>query len=206
MTGTLGGSTSNTQYRIEFFSSPLCDGGGSGEGEVILGAINVTTDAGGNATINAPTLPPVTVGQVVTATATVQQAGASNSNDTSQFSACRIVTSSTTISVTNTNDNGAGSLRQAIIDANTNAGINTITFNITGAGVKTISPTTPLPDITEAVIIDGYTQPGASVNTLAVGSNAVLLIELSGSSIGRLAWPTDYRRRLDGERSYHHRL
>ena len=32
--------------------------------------------------------------------------------------------------------------------------------------------------------IDGYTQTGASANTLAVGNDAVLLIELDGTSAG----------------------
>src|SRR5215471_6308886 len=36
----------------------------------------------------------------------------------------------TTFVVTNTNDSGAGSLRQAILDANANAGADTINFNI----------------------------------------------------------------------------
>ena len=50
-------------------------------------------------------------------------------------------------------------------------------------GVFTITPTTsPLPNITETVTIDGYTQPGASANSLASGNNAILLIELNGSS------------------------
>jgi len=43
--------------------------------------------------------------------------------------------------VTNTNDSGTGSLRQAILDANSMGG-GTITFNITGSGVHTISPLT----------------------------------------------------------------
>ena len=34
------------------------------------------------------------------------------------------------------------------------------------------------------MVIDGYTQAGASPNTLAVGDNAVLLIDLSGASAG----------------------
>ena len=86
--------------------------------------------------------------------------------------------------VTNTNDSGAGSLRQAILGANANAGQNdTIVFNIPGAGVHTISPTSALPDITDSVNILGYTQPGASHNTLANGDNAVLLIELDGTNI-----------------------
>src|SRR3989442_11170628 len=72
---------------------------------------------------------------------------------------------------------GKCSLRAAIEEANANAGKDTINFNIPGSGVKTISPGSPLPNITESVIIDGYSQPGASENTLANGDNAVLLIE-----------------------------
>jgi hypothetical protein len=89
-----------------------------------------------------------------------------------------------TFVVTNTMDSGPGSFRQAIIDANANPGLDSINFNIPGAGVKTIVPTAPLPAITGPVVIDGYTQPGASVNTLAIGDNAVLLIELNGANAG----------------------
>ncbi|HEV3083012.1 MAG TPA: hypothetical protein VGY66_24720, partial [Gemmataceae bacterium] len=90
--------------------------------------------------------------------------------------------------VTNTLDAGAGSLRQAILDANANPGPDLIDFNIPGAGVQTIAvgDTTflPLPIITDPVAIDGYSQPGASVNTLSVGDNAVVLIQLDGSNLG----------------------
>ncbi|HEX7313869.1 MAG TPA: carboxypeptidase regulatory-like domain-containing protein [Pyrinomonadaceae bacterium] len=86
--------------------------------------------------------------------------------------------------VTNTNDAGAGSLRQAILDANANAGVDTITFNIPGAGVHTITPLSPLPAITDTVTIDGFTQPGAVANSIGIGNNAVLLVELDGSSAG----------------------
>jgi Calx-beta domain len=86
----------------------------------------------------------------------------------------------TTFIVTNTNDDGAGSLRQAILDANANAGADIINFNIPGAGVHSISPVGSLPSITDPVTIDGYSQPGTSQNSLAVGDNAVLLIELNG--------------------------
>ncbi len=91
-----------------------------------------------------------------------------------------------TIAVTNTNDSGAGSLRQAILDANASAGTDTIEFNIPGAGPHTIQPTSALPTITDPVIIDGYTQPGASPNTNppGLGSNAVLQIEMDGSIAG----------------------
>ncbi|MGI0481987.1 choice-of-anchor Q domain-containing protein [Geminocystis sp. CENA526] len=61
--------------------------------------------------------------------------------------------------VTNTNDSGEGSLRQAILNANAIAGANTITFDIAGSGVRTITLNSALPEITEQVTIDGTTQP-----------------------------------------------
>ncbi len=61
--------------------------------------------------------------------------------------------------VSNTNDSGAGSLRQAILSANAAGGANTISFTI-GSGVQTISLASPLPTITNSLTIDGTTQPG----------------------------------------------
>jgi EF hand len=88
--------------------------------------------------------------------------------------------------VTNTNDVGTGSLRAAIDDANLHANVggpDTIGFSITGNGVQTIALASALPDITEAVVIDGYTQGIASPNTLPHNNNAVLLVELDGSAV-----------------------
>lgn len=64
-----------------------------------------------------------------------------------------------TFPVINTNDAGAGSLRQAILDANGNPGTDTINFNIPGAAPHTISLLSPLPAITESVTINGTSQP-----------------------------------------------
>lgn len=64
-----------------------------------------------------------------------------------------------TFTVTNTNDTGAGSLRQAIIDANALAGPDTITFTILGPGPHTINVLSALPTITDAVLIDGWSEP-----------------------------------------------
>jgi hypothetical protein len=61
--------------------------------------------------------------------------------------------------VTNTNDSGAGSLRQAILDANASLGPDLISFSI-GSGAKTIKPNSALPIISETVLIDATTQPG----------------------------------------------
>src|SRR5262245_53594969 len=88
-----------------------------------------------------------------------------------------------TYTVVNTNDSGAGSLRQAILDANANAGPDTIEFNIPGSGVHTISPASVLPIITGPVTINGYTQTGATPNTDPVADNAVILIEIDGTNL-----------------------
>ena len=91
-----------------------------------------------------------------------------------------------TFTITNADDAGAGSLRQAILDANSTGGADTINFNIVGSGVHTITLTTVLPTITEAVTIDGYTQPGATPNTNGptLGTNAALRIEIDGTNTG----------------------
>jgi CSLREA domain-containing protein len=108
-----------------------------------------------------------------------------------------------TITVNSASDvaanDGQCTLREAIIAANTNTtsgamdgecaagtvGLDTIGFAISGDGVKTLTQSAALPAITEAVVIDGYTQPGSSVNTNPpnAGINAVLLITLDGNNV-----------------------
>ncbi len=92
---------------------------------------------------------------------------------------------SATLTVTNSADSGPGTLRQAILDANADSSPNdlTISFNIPAVGVQTIAPLSGLPTITRRVTIDGYTQPGASSNTLANADNAALLIQLTGTNV-----------------------
>jgi hypothetical protein len=80
--------------------------------------------------------------------------------------------------VTNTADSGPGSLRQAILAANANTGIDTISFAIPGAGVHTIHPASDLPAITDTVVLDGTTQPGFS------GTPLIELTGNGGSSVG----------------------
>ena len=79
--------------------------------------------------------------------------------------------------VKNTNDTGADSLRAAMVCANGDAGLDTISFAIAAAGVQSIAPASALPTITDPVIIDGTTQP------LYAGTP---LIELNGTSAGAL--------------------
>jgi hypothetical protein len=75
--------------------------------------------------------------------------------------------------VTNPNDSGAGSLREAILDANASSGADIITFSI-GNGAQTINLLSALPAITGPVTIDATTQPGFS---------GAPLIELNGASV-----------------------
>jgi len=89
-----------------------------------------------------------------------------------------------TYTVTNANDSGMNSLRDAIMQANGHGGFDSIVFNIPGTGMHTIPLSTPLPAITSPVSIDGYTQPGTRRNTLASGGlNTVLTIELTGAGL-----------------------
>jgi hypothetical protein len=65
----------------------------------------------------------------------------------------------TTFTVTNAQDAGPGSLRQAILDANANPGADVINFSI-GQFQQTIVLASALPVITDPVTIDATTQPG----------------------------------------------
>src|SRR5687768_6572145 len=64
----------------------------------------------------------------------------------------------TVFTVTNTNDSGAGSLRDALTRSNNTAGVDTIAFNI-GASSKVIRPLSPLPEMWDPGVLDGTTQP-----------------------------------------------
>src|SRR3954471_1891752 len=98
---------------------------------------------------------------------------------------------------------GVVTLREAIVSADNNADVNAdiasarvgsylvgaanggdhIGFNISGAGVHTINAISSFQTF-EAVTIDGFTQPGASANTLAIGNNANYGIEINGAQAG----------------------
>lgn len=79
-----------------------------------------------------------------------------------------------TYTVSNTNDSGAGSLRQAIEDANSSFGTDQIVFSV-GTGHIQIIPTSPLPAVTDTVTIDGTSQPGFVDSPI---------VELSGNGSG----------------------
>ncbi len=164
-------STPGTSFAIEFYANSSCDSSSHGEGETFLAQTNRTTNAGGNVSFVFTPATQLALGTYITATATRSIAPF----DTSEFSECIQVTNPFPPTVINANDSGAGSLRQTILDTNLLNGLDVIRFNIPGAGVHTINLLSPLPTITDAVIIDGRTQPGFA---------GLPLIELNGTSAG----------------------
>jgi trimeric autotransporter adhesin len=173
-----------------------CDVAATGQGRALVESIAALTgadvaassDATGSARLGANWNLEVRTGAIETRAAITAATQASWGGTLSLFT------------VTNTNDSGAGSLRQAIVNANALAGIDTITFDIAGSGVQTITLASALPVITDAVVIDGTTQttsvgdtnPGAfgaggtvGVDQLALGTVERPEIEIRGdNSIG----------------------
>lgn len=173
-------SNSNGVFTVDFYSGAEKNLFGYGEGEFYLGSIQVTTDVAGNAAINV-VIPANIQGRYLSATAT------DAFGNTSEFSAAIEPVSSLpglTYTVTNTNDSGPGSLRQALLEVTTlpNVTPDLVQFAIPGAGVKRIQLLSQLPSPSQMFTLDGYTQAGASVNTLASNNNAVLLIQLDGGN------------------------
>ena len=95
-----------------------------------------------------------------------------------------------TFVVANVNDSGPGSLRQAILDANANPGLDSIAFNIAGPS-RRIQPITGLPSILEPVVIDGSTQPGFAGTPIielngSMSASVGLFVNAPGSTIRSL--------------------
>jgi hypothetical protein len=127
--GTLA-SQLNSSYRLEFFASAMPTSSGFGPGQTYLGEHQVAIGDGSNTVSFMVDLPAIPLGQtLITATATdITNTGSGPRNDTSEFSPA--VAIDTAFTVTSTADQGAGSLRQALVAANFVDGLNTITFNI----------------------------------------------------------------------------
>ncbi|AVP96514.1 hypothetical protein C7S18_04565 [Ahniella affigens] len=171
-------------YLIGVYANPNCSAASDREGERFLGTFNFVstnqTVENFNNVVFATTEPlPIGTGIVLTAL--------NPTGNMSEFSACTNVDAvSPTFTVNKTADTNDGtcnadcSLREAITAANANLDGNIIAFSIPGAGPHTISPTGPLPTITNPVLIDGYTQAGSATNTSATTSNAVIMIALDG--------------------------
>ncbi|MGO8698650.1 MAG: beta strand repeat-containing protein [Limisphaerales bacterium] len=86
--------------------------------------------------------------------------------------------------VTNTADSGSGSFRQALLNANSHPGLDSILFRIPSIGGSNgpfeIIPSSALPSITDPVIIDATSQPGYAKTPLVEISGALLPAETDG--------------------------
>src|SRR5262245_584108 len=84
-----------------------------------------------------------------------------------------------TLTVTNLFDSGSGSLRQAIIEANTASGDDTIAFSVTGA----INLTSALPGLNTNIDIQG---PGANLLTVRrdTGDSYRIFTVATGATVG----------------------
>ncbi|EHR72505.1 hypothetical protein BurJ1DRAFT_3700 [Burkholderiales bacterium JOSHI_001] len=195
LAGTLN-STANSFYRVEFFSNTSPDASGNGEGQTYLGFANVATDGSGNATISTSLGVNAAVGTYISATATKSDATYSSFTDTSEFGRNVYATATTNPALVvdttadtldgdatsistllaNKGADGLISLREAITAANNTANTGTadvIQFNIAGAlvnGAHTITLLSDLPWLTEALVIDGSSEPD-----YAVGAPRVVL-------------------------------
>lgn len=87
-----------------------------------------------------------------------------------------------TLTVVNTLDSGAGSLRQAVLDAAASAGPDTIEFDIPGPGPHTIQTLSPITVQQSELTIDATTQSGyAGVPAVALGPGGQLEIAFGES-------------------------
>lgn len=157
--------------------------GGSGSNISNVNPLFVNAGAGNYRLQNAS--PAINTGVVTVSTADVDLAGnprvVGSTVDIGAYESSFDDTIPATLTVTTASDSGAGSLRQAILDANVNTDFNFINFNIPGACPRIIVPTSAdLPAIVNGVRIDGWTQPGSVTNTRTKGDNATRCIVLHG--------------------------
>ncbi|WP_284186858.1 cadherin domain-containing protein, partial [Zoogloea oryzae] len=151
----------------------------SGANNVYNVSVQVSDGVGYSAMSLAVTVTDVSSALVVTTTADTNDTGLGSSFTAEQLNASK-------------GTDGKISLREAIIAANTTAGTDTVSFNIAGSGPHTLVLASALPTITDAVTIDGTTEPDyAGAPVVVLDGNATvnegLTIEASNSTVRGLA-------------------
>ena len=159
VTGSLRAAP-DSAFRLDFFAAPDAD---SEQNQSYLGSVNVTTNGSGDATFRFVS-PSDLNGQFVSATATAQNGAVSAPSR----AVSAPITNCSTVVTTNA-DAGAGSLRAAITCANLDVDANTISFNIAGAGDKTIALSSTLPTLANTLTIFN----GQPTTLTVSGGNAV---------------------------------
>lgn len=172
-------ASNNAPYTLSFYANTACAASGNGPGERFLGNFpaNFTQGSGESFSIDVLTQDLLPTGTVLTAAATGPEGS-------SEFSACAALPAgtagfvvTTTGAATGSSCGGACTLIQAINAANARAGTDTVAFHLPGSGAHLIGVNS-LPALKSDLILDGYTQPGAAVNTDSLRSNAQIKIEL----------------------------
>jgi hypothetical protein len=167
-------SEPSSDFDLEFFSSPAANTSGYGEGQTYVGATHVTTDASCHASFLATFVADVSVGSVVTATAT------DAFGDTSEFSQAVTVAAST-VAVTS-----------IATDSGTAAG--GVPITITGSGFQSGATVEVGGQPATSVSVDSSSQITATVPALTPGSLNTVVVTNPDLSTGGLAnaWFADF--------------
>ncbi len=189
---TASGFTAGSTYSLDFFASALGDPASGAQAHIYLGTQTFMGGTTGNVMFTLP-IPLLSATETVTATATLLSG--STFTDTSAFATAAAVSETSNFIVTTTAATGAGSLEQAILDANADTTLSTpytITFAITpGSAPFTITlPSGGLTSITRSVALDATSQAGYAGSPIIVlngtgvsGSGLVLGTGSDGSLV-----------------------
>lgn len=150
-------SVPDTEFRVSFYANRAFNPKGYGEGEYLLGETTLETDEAGSATIDQEFDLPPDGAKYISAVAT------NPNGSTSEFGPVAEAFDvdnqpEPDYRVTNRNAGGIGSLPYVIRQANREPDLNTITFGVAGG----FYPAAALPAVTNPVVIDGLSAPGAS--------------------------------------------
>jgi CSLREA domain-containing protein len=119
-------------YRLEFFSTILCDATGNGPGQRFLGSVDAMTDAGGDVPFDVA-LPVAVPGAWITATST-DPAG-----NTSEFSACLAVPGPSVSSIAPTSGPAGAGTTITILGSNFQSGATVTVGGVAATGVSVMS-------------------------------------------------------------------